>query len=129
MNESPDLPADESVPTNYNAPPPSLSDFLLAGNTDVSSGFPPGRKPELTPVFLHGWQCAPGGVRPTYLAQHDHQVINPKRPDDDFEEASESPKLRSTSSSRRSSWDRVRCGWNRIGTAIRFQTRMLSGGK
>lgn len=35
-------------------------------------------------LFLHGWQSVPGGVKPTYLAQHGHQVINPKLPDDDF---------------------------------------------
>lgn len=38
-------------------------------------------------LFLHGWQSVPGGVKPTYLAQHGHEVINPKLPDDDFSEA------------------------------------------
>ena len=38
-------------------------------------------------LFLHGWQSVPGGVKPTYLAQHGLQVINPKLPDEDFEEA------------------------------------------
>ena len=38
-------------------------------------------------LFLHGRQSVPGGVKPTYLAQHSHQVINPKLPDDDFAEA------------------------------------------
>jgi alpha-beta hydrolase superfamily lysophospholipase len=38
-------------------------------------------------LFLHGWQSVPGGVKPTYLAQHGHQVINPKLPDEDFEAA------------------------------------------
>jgi alpha-beta hydrolase superfamily lysophospholipase len=38
-------------------------------------------------LFLHGWQSIPGGVKPTYLAQHGHEVINPKLPDEDFEEA------------------------------------------
>lgn len=38
-------------------------------------------------LFLHGWQSVPGGVKPTYLADHGHEVINPKLPDDDFEEA------------------------------------------
>jgi hypothetical protein len=23
-------------------------------------------------LFLHGWQSVPGGVKPTYLAQHGH---------------------------------------------------------
>ena len=35
-------------------------------------------------LFLHGWHSVPGGVKPTYLAQHGHEVINPKLPDDDF---------------------------------------------
>jgi membrane protease YdiL (CAAX protease family) len=38
-------------------------------------------------LFLHGWQSVPGGVKPTFLAQHGHTVINPKLPDDDMEEA------------------------------------------
>ena len=38
-------------------------------------------------LFLHGWQSVPGGVKPTYLATHGHEVINPKLPDEDFEQA------------------------------------------
>jgi alpha-beta hydrolase superfamily lysophospholipase len=38
-------------------------------------------------LFLHGWRSVPGGVKPTFLAQHGHEVINPKLPDDDFAEA------------------------------------------
>ena len=38
-------------------------------------------------LFLHGWKSVPGGVKPTYLAQHGHEVINPKLPDEDFTEA------------------------------------------
>jgi alpha-beta hydrolase superfamily lysophospholipase len=38
-------------------------------------------------LFLHGWQSVPGGVKPTFLAQRGHTVINPKLPDEDFEEA------------------------------------------
>src|SRR5271157_1255230 len=38
-------------------------------------------------LFLHGWQSVPGGVKPTFLAQHGHDVINPMLPDDDFAEA------------------------------------------
>jgi hypothetical protein len=38
-------------------------------------------------LFLHGWQSVPGGVKPTFLAQHGHTVINPKLPDEDFEAA------------------------------------------
>ncbi len=40
-----------------------------------------------TILFLHGWQSVPGGVKPTYLKDHGHIVINPKLPDDDFAEA------------------------------------------
>ena len=38
-------------------------------------------------LFLHGWQSVPGGVKPTFLARHCHEVINPKLPDEDFAEA------------------------------------------
>jgi hypothetical protein len=38
-------------------------------------------------LFLHGWQSVPGGVKPTYLAQHGHEVSNPRLPDEDFEAA------------------------------------------
>src|SRR5579864_8766953 len=38
-------------------------------------------------LFLHGWQSVPGGVKPTSLAQHGHEVVNPKLPDEDFTEA------------------------------------------
>jgi alpha-beta hydrolase superfamily lysophospholipase len=35
-------------------------------------------------LYLHGWQSVQGGVKPSYLAQHGHEVINPKLPDEDF---------------------------------------------
>ena len=38
-------------------------------------------------LFLHGWRSVPGGVKPTFLAQHGHEVVNPKLPDEDFGEA------------------------------------------
>jgi len=38
-------------------------------------------------LFLHGWQSVSGGVNPTFLAQHSHEVVNPKLPDEDFSEA------------------------------------------
>jgi len=41
----------------------------------------------MTILFLHGWQSTPGGVKPTYLKDHGHTVLNPALPDDDFDEA------------------------------------------
>ncbi len=38
-------------------------------------------------LFLHGWQSTPGGVKPTYLNDHGHEVLNPTLPDDDFDAA------------------------------------------
>jgi hypothetical protein len=38
-------------------------------------------------LFLHGWHSIPGGVKPTYLKDHGHEVINPKLDDDNFEAA------------------------------------------
>lgn len=38
-------------------------------------------------LFLHGWRSVPGGVKPTFLARHGHEVINPPLPDEDFPEA------------------------------------------
>lgn len=38
-------------------------------------------------LFLHGWRSVPGGVKPTYLEHHGHEVINPALPDEDFAEA------------------------------------------
>ena len=33
-------------------------------------------------LFLYGWQSTPGGVKPTYLREHGHEVLNPALPDD-----------------------------------------------
>ena len=38
-------------------------------------------------LFLHGWHSVPGGVKPTYLIRHSHEVLNPALPDDNFAEA------------------------------------------
>ena len=35
-------------------------------------------------LFLHGWNSVPGGVKPSFLAGHGHEVVNPKLPDEDF---------------------------------------------
>jgi hypothetical protein len=38
-------------------------------------------------LFLPDWQSVPGGVKPSFLSQHGHTVLNPKLPDEDFNEA------------------------------------------
>ena len=38
-------------------------------------------------LFLHGWQSTPGGLKPTYLKDHGHTVLDPHLPDDDFDAA------------------------------------------
>jgi alpha-beta hydrolase superfamily lysophospholipase len=38
-------------------------------------------------LFLHGWHSTPGGMKPTYLKDHGHEVLNPALPDDDFDAA------------------------------------------
>jgi len=38
-------------------------------------------------LFLHGWHSVVGGVKPTYLKNAGHEVINPKLDDDDFDAA------------------------------------------
>ena len=38
-------------------------------------------------LFLHGWHSVPGGVKPTYLKDHGHEVINPALPHEDMAEA------------------------------------------
>lgn len=40
-------------------------------------------------LYLHGWISKPGGVKPTFLAEHGHEVVNPALPDEDFDEAVE----------------------------------------
>jgi hypothetical protein len=35
-------------------------------------------------LFLHGWHSVPGGVKPTFLKDHGHEIINPTLDDDDL---------------------------------------------
>ena len=41
----------------------------------------------MTILFLHGWQSTPGGMKPTFLKDHGHEVLNPALPDEDFDKA------------------------------------------
>lgn len=38
-------------------------------------------------LFLHGWHSVVGGVKPTFLINEGHEVINPALDDDDFDTA------------------------------------------
>ncbi len=38
-------------------------------------------------LYLHGWNSSLGGVKPTYLRSHGHEVIEPALDHDDFERA------------------------------------------
>ncbi len=38
-------------------------------------------------LYLHGWNSIVGGVKPTYLRSHGHEVIEPALDHDDFEAA------------------------------------------
>ena len=38
-------------------------------------------------LFLHGWHSVPDGVKPTYLAKHGNEVLNPALNDDNFDAA------------------------------------------
>ena len=38
-------------------------------------------------LFLHGWNSVVGGVKPSYLKDHGHEVVNPALPHEVFAEA------------------------------------------
>jgi len=38
-------------------------------------------------LYLHGWNSACGGVKPSNLAGQGHEVVEPELPDDDFDAA------------------------------------------
>ncbi len=38
-------------------------------------------------LFLHGLGSTPGGLKPSYLRDHGHSVLNPHLPDSDFPQA------------------------------------------
>ena len=47
-------------------------------------------------LFLHGWQSTPGGIKPTYLKDHGHEVLNPALPTTTSMPPSASPRPSST---------------------------------
>src|SRR6266567_3225871 len=63
----------------------SSADVFTLHTGEGSGEGGPARKMKV--LFLHGWRSVPGGVKPTFLARHCHEVVNPKLPDEDFAEA------------------------------------------
>jgi hypothetical protein len=47
-------------------------------------------------LFLHGWKSVPGGLKPSYLIRHGHEVINPALPDEGLTRPSVSPRPSTT---------------------------------
>ena len=43
--------------------------------------------PPMKTLYLHGWNSVVGGVKPTYLKSHGHEVIEPALDHDDFQAA------------------------------------------
>lgn len=38
-------------------------------------------------LFLHGYGSQPGGLKPGYMRDHGHEVVNPALPSEDFDES------------------------------------------
>ncbi len=71
-----------------NLDPDSRPDFIMVWDRRVTLEPPTKRYSSLMKVlFLHGWQSVPGSVKPTYLKDHGHMVINPALPHEDSAEA------------------------------------------
>ena len=64
-------------------------------------------------LFLHGWQSTPGGVKPTYLKDHGHEVLNPALPDDDFDAA-----VRIAQEACERSWPRHQCTYKKVNIVV-----------
>ena len=61
-------------------------------------------------LFLHGWNSAPGGEKPTDLAARGHEVVNPELPREDFGRPSGSPRPSSTGTGLKSPSGRAGAG-------------------
>src|SRR3954447_3802707 len=62
---------------------------VLIRCTSSASRSPQNREPRspMKILFLHGWHSVPGGVKPSYLIEHGHEVINPALDDDNWDNA------------------------------------------
>jgi alpha-beta hydrolase superfamily lysophospholipase len=56
-------------------------------NTSRKGGSAVTRRANMKILFLHGWNSVVSGVKPSYLAQHGHEILNPALPDEDFAES------------------------------------------
>lgn len=60
----------------------------VAVRVQRTAGTPPASENVFMKIlYLHGWHSVPGSVKPTYLTEDGHEVINPALPDEDFAEA------------------------------------------